>query len=208
MKGDIASCVKAHINRLNFEELFTSQDLLKFGHRAAVDQCLYLLCKNEYIKRISHGVYLKCDKRGKFRVVTTEEALRIRAEAMGLRIVKHVNGDEITFLINGKTRSVTINGEKITLKRACNRKLNLGESRAGCLLRQFWYEGKLEALSIKEDSKKLARFCRLNEIDRDEIRQCAALIPNWLNTAVNAQKFGTWIDDDARFIRLQALHRD
>lgn len=208
MKGDIASCVKAYINRLDFEELFTSQALLKFGHRTAVDQCLYILCKSEYIKRVSHGVYLKCDKRGNFRNVTTEEALKIKAEAMGLRIVKHVNEDEVIFLINGKTRSVTINGEKITLKKACNRKLNLGESRAGCLLRQFWYEGKIEARTIKEDPNKLARFWNLNEVDRDEIRQSAALIPNWLNIAVNAQKFGSWVDDDTRFRRLQALHRD
>jgi len=208
MKGDIASCVKAHINRLNFEDLFATQDLLKYGHRTGVDQCLYLLCKSEYIKRISHGVYLKCDARGKFRKVSTEEALKKRAEAMGLRVVKHSYANETIFLINGKTRDVIINGQKITLKKACNRKLNLGETKAGCLLRQFWYEGKTEARTIKENPAKLARFNTLNEVDRDEIRQASSLIPDWLNQAVNQQKFGNWINDEVRFKRLLALHRD
>ncbi|MDX2106425.1 MAG: hypothetical protein SFY67_08485 [Candidatus Melainabacteria bacterium] len=208
MKGEIANCVKAYINRLDFEALFATQELLKFGHRTAVDQCLYVLCKNEYIKRISHGIYLKCDKRGRFREPSTEEVLRRRAELMGLRVVKHMNGEEVVFLINGKTRTVVINGKTIELKRACNRKLNLGESRAGNLLRQFWFEGKIESLTIREDPNKMARLRHLNPVDRDELRQAATYIPDWLNKAINQNKFGSWIDDEARFKRLQALHRD
>lgn len=208
MKGDIANCVKAYINRLDFEEIFATQDLLKYGHRTAVDQCLYVLCKTEYIKRISHGIFLKCDIRGRFRKVLTEEVLKKRAEAMGLKVVKHMNGNEVVYLINGKTRTIVINGERIELKRACNRKLNLGESRAGNLLRQFWFEGKIEALTIRDDPEKMARFWFLNEVDRDQLRQAAPFIPDWLNKAINENKFGSWIDDEARFKRLQALHRD
>ncbi len=211
MKGQIASCVRAYINRLECDELFTTNELLVFGNRAAVDQVLWRLTKLEYIKRIGNGVFLKCDRLGRFRNVSAEEAIKKKASVSGKRIVVHRTKEGIEFLTNGRPSTIVINGETYKLKKACNRKLNLGESKAGSLLRQFWFEGKIQAETIWQDGTKINRFQILNARDRDELREAAPLIPDWLNEVVNKKHFGRFLNKDEKtkfFKRLQLLHRD
>lgn len=205
MRGHIASCVRAYIFRLEMEALFTTQELLIFGNRRAVDQCLWRLRKAGYLKKIGNGLHLKCNKFGNFRQVTTEEAIKKRASVDGRKVVVHSTKDGKQFLINGRSSTVTVNGEKINLKQASRRKLKLGESKAGSLLRQFWMEGKIQAQSIWDDGEKISRFQYLGESDREELREAAPHIPNWLNEAVNKKYFGRFLDKKDRLKRLSAI---
>ncbi len=193
MRGSISSCVTAHIYRLDFNQLFTTQELLKYGNRAAVDQRLYHLARIGYIKRIGSGIYLKCDAKGRFREVATYEAVKLRAEADGMIVVAQQTKDGIVFLINGRTRTILINGEKIKLKQASMRKLSLGESKAASLLRSFWDEGKNQACTINTDPEKYGLFRSLSVSDKEELRLAAGRIPDWLNKAVNSVRFGHWL---------------
>lgn len=207
MRGTIASCVRAYIFRLEQEALFTTQELLVFGNRIAIDQCLWRLRIAGYIKKIGNGVHLKCDRYGNFRNVSTEEALKKRASVGGRKVVVHTSTSGVQFLTNGRSSTILINGEKIKLKKACNRKLNLGESKAGSLLRQFWFEGKIQSESIWEDSEKISRFQILQASDRDELHEAAPLIPDWLNTVVNKKHFGRFLNKEVRQERLKAIEK-
>jgi hypothetical protein len=209
MSGAISTCIRAHINRLDCNELFTTQDLLTYGNRGAVDQCLYRLTQSGYIKRLSLGVFLKCDKWGQFRDVSVEEVLKKKASTVGGTVVVQETDDGIRYLTNLSSSSVVVNGERITLIKTSNRKMSLGESKAASLLRRFWYEGKDKASTIYTDPKKFGPLKSLRRSEKEELRLAAPLIPDWLNQVVNRERFGNWPHkEEDRIRRLQALHRD
>ncbi len=205
MSGSISFCIRAYISRLENEELFTSSELRIFGNRTAIDQCIYRLVRKEIIKRVGHGIFLKPDRRGKFREVPDDEVIKKIAEVNGTRIVVHSTKEGKSYLSNGRNGSVMVNGRRIKIHKVCNRKLNLGESKAGSLLRELWFEGKIQSGTIWDDAEKIRRFKRLDASDREELRGSAPLLPDWLNKAINRKDFGRYLNKEDRLKRLSAI---
>jgi hypothetical protein len=76
------AAILSHIMQLRADSIFTTREVLQYGRRSAVDQCLYLLVKKNMIRRLASGVFIRDPHANP----SVEEIARIKAAAFGLEI--------------------------------------------------------------------------------------------------------------------------
>jgi len=179
----IRDFLRSHPN----EELFTRGDLLKFGHPIAVDNVIHdLVHKSGEIKRIARGLF---SKKERTKPITVLEAATVKNKRFGKTIVSApedlahelgITGEPArghVFMTNGRTSAFHLNGQRITSKGASPRKMALGDSPPGCVIRALWHIGE-QAVT----SKIVALATRaLTFNQRTELGALAASMPGWLS---------------------------
>jgi hypothetical protein len=174
--------------------VFTPEEMLSLGSRAAIDQALSRLARSGEIRRLGRGVYdyPKISHRLGPLSPTPEviaEALAKRegvhlqtsgaraANALGLS--SQVPG-RLTFLTDGTPRSRRVGNQVIELKRAVPRKLRGAGTVAGTVLQALRYLGP-ERVG-EEVVRHLAHL--LSPSDKRELRSLANAAPGWARSAL------------------------
>lgn len=181
--------IRAHIANLNYSAIFTTRDVLKYGKRNAVDQCLHYLVKTGEIRRLARGVFVQDPNINP----SIDEIAEIKAVAFGKRIYKYATDvlNQIarfpqedlnkeygkTFAINGHSSGFETFRGPVKYKGIAQRKAKLCESSIGEKVNALWHLGSDEHI------EKAVRFVFRN-LDRSErlnLRSCSSLMPGWLN---------------------------
>lgn len=198
------ACIKRHINNLPDGVLFTTRDFLSYGKRSAVDQALYRLVKSERIRRVVRGVFIKPDA-GRPPVSATEVAI-VKARSFGRRIIKHCAdvafniglisevSHEPTFATDGSSSSFRFRETTIHFKGIGPRKMILGDSRSGWVLRSLIY---LRKNSVNAETIRKAALV-LNRTSRKEVRLSGHMMPSWLSRRIVGPGWVSPADIDSR----------
>ncbi len=120
--------VRRYINRLSPNTIFSTQEVLQYGTRAAIDKALSRLVKNGHIIRIARGLFRKEDYDVPLPPII--EIAKFKAQAFNKEIfTKDVNTEAIsdlesTFLTNGRSSSLRYGNTFIRLKGISPKKLD------------------------------------------------------------------------------------
>lgn len=199
-----------HIYGLEIDEPFTTRDLLNYGSRSAIDDCMYRLVKEGVIHRITRGVFVRMKANGKHPYFTQREVAEIKAGSFGRKLQTHpfkkakeiairlglikpgqkwlgeCERLETTYEISGPSSSFMYQGIRIFFKKTTRRKIQLGDSRAGLVMRALWYNGFWHKFALMTHDGQMKAFQGLHGGDKMEIRKSSALIPAWLSDIINA----------------------
>jgi hypothetical protein len=168
---------------LPLNKLFTTRQLLIYGTRSAVDQCLSTLVKEGRIIRLARGVFVREGSR--IETISVYDIAKIKAEAFGKQIAlwnsQFVVGpgkkrDETTFAVSGSSSSFKFGETTIHLKKTSGRKLILGDTAAGKALRTIWDLGR----AIAESGTMSFNTSQMLRTDKEEIRLSIGWLPNWM----------------------------
>jgi Family of unknown function (DUF6088) len=178
--------IKRHIFKLPPEVIFSTRDMLNYGPRAAVDQCLYRLVKSGRIIRLSWGLFIKDEFDGP--LPTTFEVAKAKAEAFGRKIISDAAdaakrlgltrfaNERATYAINRGSSSFKYKHHVIQFRGISARKLLLGEGLVGQSIRALWWLGKA---NCDEKMVSLA-MAGLSRPDRKQFHQSLYLMPSWM----------------------------
>lgn len=181
-----AASVLLHILRLSPTTVFTTRDVLQYGRRGAIDQCLYRMVKTNFIRRLARGVFVRDPHVNP----SPEEIAEIKARSFGKLIFRHATNilhdlgiphsdgkQENRFAINGHSSSFKSIHGKISFHGVAQRKAKLCETKAGRRVFALWHfsENNLIDKAVKVACRDLKRT------DRDDLRRCSSLMPAWLH---------------------------
>ena len=180
----------AHIRKFIFNLpkglIFSTRELLNFGTRAAVDQCLCRLVKRGDIRRLAWGLFMRNDlgvRLPSTLVIATEKAkafgrqiLADGFEAAKLLGLMGSGNQKITYATNGRSSSFKCKDIRIYFKGVSARKMSLGDSPVGLAIRALWQLGK-EACQPKDIERATINF---NRPERQQFRQSRHLMPFWM----------------------------
>lgn len=182
--------IRAHIEGLSPTTIFTTRDVLKYGKRGAVDQCLYMLVKRRTIRRLARGVFVQ-DKNID---PSIEEIAQIKAAAFARGICKNATDvlcqlallrqknltDESSgkvFAINGRSSSFQSFRGAVIYKGIAQRRLKLCDSKTGEKVHALWHLRDDDHIERAVNSV----FRQMNRAERLDLRACSSLMPGWLN---------------------------
>jgi hypothetical protein len=136
------SMIRRYITLLPEGKIFSTQDVLQFGMRAAVDQALSRLCKGEKLRRLARGVFVK--EESGVSEYSDMDIAKVKAESFGRKIATLISpvsdpltGDAnrvpntCTFLVSGHSSKFRIGDKTIHLKSVSPRKFQLVSNGAG-----------------------------------------------------------------------------
>ncbi len=181
-----SSFIRRHIFRLPQGAIFSTREMLSYGRRSAVDQCLYRLVKSGIIKRLAWGLFIRDDfeiSEPSLLTVATEKAKAFcrqiftdAAEAARLLRLTPFGSSETTYAIQGHSSSFRYGEMKIRFKGVCARKTALGDSPVGLAIKGLWHlgEGRCDEHAIATARAKFNRSERL------QFRQSCHLMPAWM----------------------------
>ena len=144
--------IRKFINILPEGAIFCTRQLLNFGTRSAVDQCLCRLVKNGYIRRLAWGLFMRGlpdFQQPCVLAVATEKAKAFGKQlvvdgadaASFIGLATHGN-QEPTYAIGGRSSSFKYNGARIYFKGISARRMALGNRPIGLAIRALWQLGK------------------------------------------------------------------
>jgi hypothetical protein len=187
--------IEAHIASIGPTTIFTTRDVLKYGKRSAVDQCLHVMVREGVLRRLARGVFVQDPNVHP----TIEEIAQIKAAAFGKKIFKHATDilhevgslrqlerDETKENAKPRTKLFAINGHSSGFESICGpvrykgiaqRKTKLCESQTGEKVCALWHLGD----STLIDKAVRVVFRSLNRGERFELRNCSSFMPGWLN---------------------------
>jgi hypothetical protein len=163
--------VQQYVQKISRGKPFTTNALIRFGARAAVDQALSRLAASGKVIRITRGVYVRPEE-NRFVGHVLPEPFKV-AEAIAKRTNEQiqVSGAEAArqfglstqvpakplFLTTGQSRRFNLGGLEVTLKHVSRRKIPMPESKAGLAILALWYLGKslISLKTIKKIEEKL-----------------------------------------------------
>ncbi len=166
--------------------IFSTRELLNFGTRAAVDQCLCRLVKRGDIRRLAWGLFMRNDPgipMPSAFVVATE-----KAKAFGKQIVYDggeaakllgliaISSDKIIYATNGRSSSFKYKKLRIYFKGISARKISLGDTRVGLAIKALCLLGKA---GCQPKDIELATL-NFNRIERQQFKLSRHLMPDWL----------------------------
>lgn len=180
--------IRDFIKKLDRDTIFTTRDLLTFGTRSSVDNAVYNLVKREEIVRIIPGVF---SLPGSKRKLSLQELAIIKAKSFGHRIIKHASEiasdlglasskipeNEVWFATSGSKSAFKFGSIKIRFKPTCARKMKLGDTRAGQVIRALNYIGWRK---VTDKTVALATV-DLSGRTRRRLRSLASMMPAWLS---------------------------
>jgi hypothetical protein len=190
----IATKLLRAIKRKGRGYVFTPDELLSLGSRAAVDQALSRLTRSGEIRRLGRGIYdypkvsprlgpLTPAPETIAEALARQEGVHLQTSgaraANALGLTTQVPG-RLTFLTDGTPRSRRVGSQVIELKRAAPRKLRGAGTMSGTVLQALRYlgpEGVDEGVI-----EHLARL--LSPSDKRELRAIANAAPGWARPAI------------------------
>lgn len=180
--------IRRYVYSLRFGELFTTRDVLNTGSRNAVDKCLSRLVKSGLIDRIARGVFAKQDPVTPV-LFSIKDVATAKAESFGKVIVSYGKDaaaklglcyprpGEHLFFTSGSSSTFRYGPNLVRFKRCCPRKILLGESKVGLLVRAVTYLGRSATTP-----QLIMKACQiLDRTSRRELRQRASFMPAWLS---------------------------
>jgi hypothetical protein len=184
------SFIRAHINRIPADAIFSTRDCLCYGTRSAVDSALHRLVKKEMIIRLARGVFIKWSlKAARGTLPSAQEVAQVKARGFGKEIFVHKkdaaaklglikSGNENpTFGTFGRTTSFRFGQTRITLAHVSPKDANLGDTFVGLLIRASRNLGFHDQLpnTISGLTSGLSRT------ERNNLGVSAAMMPAWLS---------------------------
>jgi len=180
--------IRDFIKKLDRDTIFTTRDLLTFGTRSSVDNAVYNLVNREEMVRIIPGVF---SLPGSKRKLSLKELAIIKAKSFGHRIIKHaseiasdlglassrVPDNEVWFATSGSKSAFKFGSIKIRFKPTCARKMRLGDTRAGQVIRALNYIGWRK---VTDKTVALATV-DLSGRTRRRLQSLASMMPAWLS---------------------------
>ncbi|MCW5821801.1 MAG: hypothetical protein KIT34_03305 [Cyanobacteria bacterium TGS_CYA1] len=218
MQHGVTKMIRRHLRTLEIDEPFTTRDLLNYGNRSAIDDCIYRLIQEGTLHRITRGVFVKRRDNGSHPVFTQREVAEIKAGSFGRKLQTHpfkkakeiairlglirpgqkwigeCEKLETTYEISGPSSSFMYLGKRIYFKKTTRRKIQLGDSRAGLVMRAIWYNGFWNRFAVWGFDAQRKAYQGLYGRDRDEIHQSSRLMPAWLSDILN-------LDNNDNFIQ-------
>jgi len=151
---------------------FTTDALLGYGSRAAVDQALSRLASAGKVIRITRGVYVRPEENRFIGKILPEPFKVAQAIARKTQDTIQVNGAEAArrlglstqvsvkpvFLTTGQSRRFKIGGLEVTLRHVSKKKIPFNESKVGLAILALWYLGKksVTTQTIEKIEQKLS----------------------------------------------------
>lgn len=221
-KIGVSKKIRRHLRGLEVDEPFTTRDLLNYGNRSAIDDCIYRLIQENAIHRIARGVFVRTRPNGSYPWFTEREVAEIKANSFGRKLQTHpfkkakeiairlgmiklgqkwigeCNKLDSTYEISGPSSSFMYQGKRIYFKKTTRRKIQLGDSKAGLVMRALWYNGFDNRFEVWGQDRQRIAYDGLYAGDRREIHQSSALIPAWLSDILN-------LDNNDKFIEGRAI---
>ncbi|HEY9775263.1 MAG TPA: DUF6088 family protein [Planktothrix sp.] len=188
-----AQLIRHEIDQFAPGELICTRQFLHIGSRSAVDTELWRSVNDGSLTRIVNGVFARPPTGDEvIEPPSAREVAEIKARAFGKTIVSdHADAarqfelttqdekGEIVFRVSGRTSQFRFNGTYIYLRAASRRKIQLGDSTLGKLLRALWYLGETECeRSQPQIEAKLIKAASITN------RRIAGWIPWWLHRFV------------------------
>jgi len=178
------------IRRWGRGSVFTPRDFLDLGSRDAVDQALYRLAQDEYIRRLDHGLYdyPQISPRVGPRSPDPDDVADALARRTGARVQRagaaaaHALGLSLqvparpVYLTDGPSRAVNAGNRTVTMRHAATSRLVGAGTVSGDFLQAIKFLGK-EAL---DDT--MAKSLR-DRLDADQLRKLnadAVAFPAWI----------------------------
>lgn len=180
--------INSVLETLSPGEIFTTRQMLKFGHRKQIDLILHRLVKQGIVRRLSNGVFCRV---ADIDLVspTVQDVTAIKSKANSVRVIRELGsntkGDcyespDLVFYTKEYSGTFLFLGRKVTMKKICGRKYELSQSDVGNLLLKLWLTGsrnvsaelvrnQIESLSLKDKAK---------------LRGYLPWIPGWLHNHV------------------------
>ena len=175
--------------------VFTAQDFLDLGSRAAVDQALARLARSGRVRRVDRGVYdlprshpkvgamwPSADAVAQAVAKQTDSHLQVSgaAAANALGLSTQVPA-QVEYLTDGPSRNVHVGKLVVHLKHAGRVDMLLPKTRAGMTIVALKHLGRDTATA-----GVLQRIAAsLNDTDRKQLRGVRAQLPGWLGSAVD-----------------------
>lgn len=184
-----SSFIRRFINQLAEGQMFTTRDLLCFGSRTSVDQCLRNLLRKEKIERLARGVFMRGDQTTPR--PTEVEIAMVKAAAFGKELSIHGDdlaakfklpsspkSDTIKFWVNGSSASeFKIGKTKVILKPASARMIRLVKQAGPAL--------SLAALSHLGKKKvtrtEILMTATFSNHERQQLKESLKEVPQWLS---------------------------
>ncbi len=185
-----AKAIRQAINALPEGKAFTVKDLLQFGTRAAVDQVLYRMARDNEILRAARGIYmrLKWNKYVKASVMPEpNEVAELIAKARGVKIgltgaaAANMFGlstqvpTQPVYVTTGRTGEVNVGRSIIRFRHVTPRKMQYAGTAVGAAIAALRYLGKnevtMEVIAKLEDAMTAEDFHTL--------RRAATALPGW-----------------------------
>jgi hypothetical protein len=196
--------IRRWIHHLPEGTIFTTRDCLIFGLRNAVDQALFRLVRDGWIRRLARGVFAKDTV---FRKVFTDfEIVKAKAEAFGRRIVLQPlfvvpprdsnfgkRPDTLLFYVEGHSSSFRIGDKTVHLRKIGQRKVQLAKTKVGEAARSLWHLG--EKLSAGEALLNAIAF--FTRTDNAEFRRQMRWMPAWISDRIEVRHWEKSFDTDA-----------
>ena len=186
-----AKAIRQAITSIPEGKPFPAKDLLQFGTRAAVDQILYRMAKDNQIQRIARGVYLR-PKWNKYvnRAVMPEpyEVAKLLAETRGVKIGP--TGAEAAqrlglstqmpvrpvYVTTGRTREVKMGNDRvIQFRHVSPNKMEHAGTPIGTAIMALRHLGK-KRVTVQVIAK-LAQTMKAE--DFQQLRQATSALPGW-----------------------------
>jgi hypothetical protein len=182
--------IKRFINSLRPSQTFFTRDVLQLGPRNSVDKCLSRMVQTNTITRLARGYFLPNKPNAK--VPSLEEIAKGKAKAFKRSIEMHgINAIKIffencktdcarTFATNGNSSSFQSVHGRIVLVGMAPRKLALGNTEHGLLIRALWHFRKPALATVMYAMLRPTLGRRL----RNTLRQSADVMPAWLTNII------------------------
>jgi hypothetical protein len=181
-----SAAILFHIMQLSPKTIFTTREVLQYGRRGTVDQCLHRLVRTKLIQRLARGVFVR-DPDLK---PSAAKIARIKAAAFGKSVYKHATeilhnlGIDLTkpleknlFAISGHSSAFESIHGTLKFHGIAPRKAKLCETKAGRRVFALWHFG-----DNKRTHKAVKVGCKdLNRTDREDLCRCSSLMPGWLH---------------------------
>jgi hypothetical protein len=198
------AAILLHILELSPTTIFTTREVLQYGRRAAVDQCLRRLVQANFICRLARGVFVR-DPELK---PPAEQIAQTKAAAFGKRIYQHATDilhglgivltkplEKNLFATNGHSSQFESIQGTLKFQGVAQRKGKLCETKAGRRVFALWYLGDNHLTA-----KVVRNACRdLNRSDREDLRLCSSLMPGWLHEFLYGRYARKSYDDPVSF---------
>lgn len=186
-----ANAVRKAIEALPEGKAFPTKDLLQLGTRAAVDQVLYRMAKDNEILRVARGIYArpKLNKYVKAPVMPEPyEVAELIAKARGVKIgvtgaaAANMFGlstqvpTQPVYATTGRTGEVKVGKSIIRFRHVAPRKMQYAGTAVGAAIAALRYLGKDEV------TMKVIAKLELALLDEDfqTLRQASTALPDWV----------------------------
>jgi hypothetical protein len=191
------SFIRAHLNRIPSDAVFSTRDFLCYGNRSTVDSALHRLVKREVIIRLARGVFIKWSiKAARGNLPPAEEVARVKARGFGKEIFVHKkdasaklglveSGNESPkFGTFGRSTSFRFGDQRIELAHVSPKDARLGDSFIGLLIRALKDVGNHDQLS----TTLMRQMAGLTRNERNNLCLSVAMMPGWLSDRLCSEK--------------------